>query len=53
MKRHYVKMEKELRQLCSVDKEKLDNLKRELDKWYTIKCKGAYVRSREKWLVQG
>ena len=61
MKRYYVKMEKELRQLCSVedehlndtDKEKLNNLKRELDKWYAMKCKGAHVRSTEKWLEQG
>ena len=61
MKQYYVKIEQELRRLYEVhdenlndtDKEKIENLKREIDKWYTVKCKGAYVRSREKWIEQG
>ena len=60
-KRYYMKIEKELKQLYEMlhedisdeNIEKIDKLKQELDKWYTIKCKGAYIRSREKWLEEG
>ena len=33
--------------------DKLENIKNELDKLYTYKCKGAYIRAREKWMELG
>ena len=32
---------------------KLEKIREEVDKLYTYKCKGAYVRSREKWMEFG
>ena len=37
----------------SGDIHKMENVKKELDDIYTYKCKGAYVRSREKWMEFG
>ena len=37
----------------SEDIHKMENAKKELDKIYTYKCKGAYVRAREKWMEYG
>ena len=33
--------------------EEIDRLKNKLDDWYTNKCKGAFIRSRDKWLEFG
>ena len=33
--------------------DKLENMKNELDKLYTYKCQGAYIRAREKWMELG
>ena len=35
------------------DLNKLEQIKNEVDKLYTYKCKGAYVRAREKWMEFG
>ena len=32
---------------------KLEEIRNELDKLYTYKCKGAYIRAREKWMEFG
>ena len=37
----------------SEDIHKMEKVKKELDKIYTYKCKGAYVRAREKWMEFG
>lgn len=36
-----------------IDMTKKRNLEAELDKIYDIKCKGAFVRSRSKWMLEG
>ena len=60
-KKHISSIEKEYNQLCmKLDKdqcpeniEKISRLKREIDKWYEYQCKGAYIRSRARWLEFG
>ena len=59
LKQYSVRRERELTKLCSEentcdeDLEKIVMIKKELDKWYTMKCKGAFVKSQEKWIEQG
>ena len=41
---------------CQASQEVTDKMKRiqdEIDKWYTKKCKGAFIRSRSIWLEKG
>ena len=41
---------------CSASQEIIDKMKtinNKIDRWYTQKCKGAFIRSREKWLEKG
>ena len=60
-KKYYEKLEKEFCYLseivdknpCKESVEKMKKIQEELDKWYTNRSKGAFVRSREKWLEQG
>ena len=33
--------------------EKMNIIKKDIDTWYDHKCKGAYIRSREKWMEEG
>ena len=54
-------LQKELSELSEIvdksavseDIHKMEKVKKELDKIYTYKCKGAYVRAREKWMEFG
>ena len=32
---------------------RLEDVRNKLDKLYTYKCKGAFVRAREKWMESG
>lgn len=57
---YIVNLEKELRDLCEnecnlsvEDNDRMKKLKNNIDKWYTYQCRGAFVRSREKWLEKG
>ena len=33
--------------------EEMQSVKKKLDNWYTYKCKGAFIRSRDKWIEYG
>ena len=35
------------------DIERMMELKKEIEKWHTHLCKGAFIRSRERWMEQG
>ena len=38
---------------CKEIQQEIDKVKNELDSWYTYKSKGAFIRSKEKWLEHG
>ena len=60
-KKHITSIEEEYNELCkkldndqsTKNIDKIDRLKHEIDKWYEYQCKGAYVRSRPRWLEFG
>ena len=59
--KHIKNVEKEYKELCEyLDEnlctekvERMKNLKHEIDRWYEYQCKGAFVRSRARWLEFG
>ena len=38
---------------CEDDVEKMNCIRQKIDKWYEYQCKGAFVRSRSRWLELG
>ena len=60
-KSQIIELEKEYKVLAEEDESQASNeviqrmkiIQHEIDRWYTNKCKGAFIRSREKWLEEG
>ena len=60
-KKYIVNLENEYKELskeldnnsCTNNIEKIKNVKKKIDKWYEHQCKGAFVRSRARWLEFG
>lgn len=58
IKQRILSLEKEIDDIEKLEFQHIDmtkkrNLEAELDKIYDIKCKGAFVRSRSKWMLEG